>query len=74
MPEREPKKSDAYTSVIRWRNTFRRGEKTNKYARMTWEASRETLANIDGPQGLRKEAARLLEMARRELRTLTQGL
>jgi hypothetical protein len=67
-------KSDAGTSVIRWRNTLRRGEKTNKYARMAWEASRETLASIDGPKGLRREAARLIGIARRELRTLTQTL
>jgi hypothetical protein len=71
---KEAQKSDAHTSVIRWRNTLRRGEKTNKYARMAWEASRETLASIDGPQGLRDEAARLIGVARRELRTLTQGL
>jgi hypothetical protein len=67
-------KSDARTSVIRWRNTLRRSEKTNRYARMAWDASRETLADIDGPKGLRKEAARLLGIARRELRTLTPGL
>ena len=67
-------KSDAYTSVIKWRDTLRRGKETNQIARMVWKASRENLANIDGPQGFRKEAEQLLGMARRELRTLTQGL
>jgi hypothetical protein len=67
-------KSDAYTSVIKWRSTLRRGKETNQIARMVWRASRENLANIDGPQGFRKEAEQLLGIARRELRTLTPGL
>ena len=65
--QKRAQKSDAHTSVIRWRNTLRRGEKTNEMARMAWEASRETLASIDGPKGFRKEATRLIGIARREL-------
>jgi hypothetical protein len=71
---KKAQKSDASTSVIKWRNTLRRGKGTNATARGVWQASREELANIDGPQGFRKEAARLLGKARRELRTLTQSL
>jgi hypothetical protein len=71
---KKAQKSDAYTSVIKWRHTLRRGKKTNQIARMVWDASRETLSNIDGPQGFRQEAERLLGTARRELRTLTQRL
>jgi hypothetical protein len=71
---KKAQKSDASTSVIKWRNTLRRGKGANATARRVWQASREELANIDGPQGFRKEAARLLGKARRELRTLTQSL
>jgi hypothetical protein len=71
---KKAQKRDASTSVIKWRNTLRRGKGANATARRVWQASREELANIDGPQGFRKEAARLLGKARRELRTLTQSL
>jgi hypothetical protein len=71
---KKAQKSDASTSVIKWRDTLRRGKVTNATARMAWQASREKLTNIDGPQGFRDEAARLLGIARRELRTLTERL
>ena len=60
-------KSDARTSVIRWRNTLRRGKKTSEIARLVWEASRKTLTTIRGPKEFRKEAAKLIGRARREL-------
>ena len=60
-------KSDARRSVIRWRNTLRRGKKTSEIARLVWEASRETLTTIRGPKEFRKEAAKLIGRARREL-------
>jgi hypothetical protein len=59
---RDPKKS-----VIKWRGSLRRGTVTNDAARRAWMASREKLASIDGPQGFRDEAARLIAVVRDEL-------
>jgi hypothetical protein len=57
-------KTDAYTSVIKWRTVARSGKKMDETLRMVWGA-RKT-----GPQEFRKEATRLIEKIRRELRTL----
>ena len=57
----------AQASVIRWRNDLRRGKVTADVARTAWQASREKLASIDGPQGFRDEAARLIAVVRDEL-------
>jgi hypothetical protein len=60
---------DAKESVKRWRGSLRRGGKgINEVARGAWQESREKLASIDGPQGLRDEAARLMAIVRDELR------
>jgi hypothetical protein len=59
---------DAKASVEKWRGSLRRGEVTNDAARLAWQASREKVASIDGPQGFRDEAARLIAVVRDELR------
>jgi hypothetical protein len=60
---------DTKESVKKWRGTLHRGGKgTNEMARMVWRAYREEVARVDGPQGLRDEAARLIEFVRGELR------
>jgi hypothetical protein len=58
---------DASASVKKWRSSLRRGKAPNEVARMVWQASREKLASIDGPQGFRDEAARLMALVRDEL-------
>jgi hypothetical protein len=60
--------SDAKESVKRWRGTLHRGKGTNEMARMVWRAYREEVARVDRPQELRDEAARLIAVARDELR------
>jgi hypothetical protein len=57
----------AHKSIKRWRDTLRRGKKTDEMARMVWQASRDELASIDGRQGYRAEAERLIAIARDEL-------
>ena len=44
-----------------------RDEVASDLAKMTWKASREQLASIDGPREFRKEAARLMAHVRSEL-------
>src|SRR5207302_4038852 len=44
---------DPKASVKKWRGSLRRGEVTNDAARLAWQASREKVASIDGPQGFR---------------------
>lgn len=58
---------EAYKSVKKWRGNLRRGEVPDEMAQMVWKASREELAGIDGPQGFRVEATRLMKRARDEL-------
>jgi hypothetical protein len=60
-------RDDAKASVMRWRKDLRRGKVTAGVARMVWQESREKLASIDGPQGLKDEAARLMAIVRDEL-------
>jgi hypothetical protein len=55
-------------SVKKWRGSLNRGEVTNEVARLAWKTSREKFASIDGPQGFRDEAARLIAIVRDELR------
>ena len=66
---RSVEKIDAYTSVIKWRRTARSGKKMDEMLRMVW-ASRKTVRSVGGLPELRKEAERLIEKIRRELRTL----
>jgi hypothetical protein len=58
---------ETYKSVKKWRGNLRRGEVPDEMAQMVWKASREELAGIDGPQGFRVEATRLMKRARDEL-------
>jgi len=58
--------SDAKASVKKWRGALSRGAGSD-IARIAWKASRKELAGIDGPQGFRDEAARLMALARDEL-------
>jgi hypothetical protein len=66
-------KIDAYTSIKRWRTTLHGGKSTNEAAREAWDASRKKLPSIDGPQGLRAEAARLIQFVRNELAAADRG-
>ena len=59
--------NDAKASVKKWRGELRRGEVTSDIAQIAWKESREQLASIDGAQGFRKEAVRLMALVRSEL-------
>ena len=61
------KERSAHTSIKKWRDTLRRDEVPDETARLVWKTSRENLAGIDGKEGFRTEANRLIERLRREL-------
>jgi hypothetical protein len=59
---------DPKASVKKWRGWLYGGKVKNGAAQIAWQASREKVASIDGPQGFRDEAKRLMAFVGDELK------
>jgi hypothetical protein len=65
------KERSPHTSILKWRDTLRRGKVPDKTAQLVWKTSRENLAGINDPQGFRDAANELIKRLRRELKSGT---